>query len=175
VTETINLLSGLAITPTLITAVLKGTKEGVEMAAMNPTPVGASSLAQSRREISVMVGLVGDSSGTITVNMSKRAMLHISGKMLFEEQEEITEDNVDAICEIGNMIAGCTKEALSGTQFEVENLSLPSMIFGASFDVRCTRGIDTCTIEFSIDELPIAFADDKIFTVTISLLRRIAK
>jgi CheY-specific phosphatase CheX len=174
VTES-SILPGLAITDSLIAAVLKGTLEGVEMAAIAPTPVGASSLAQSRREISVMVGLVGDSNGTLTVNMSKRAMLYISGKMLFEDQTEINEDNVDAICEIGNMVAGCVKEALTDSEFGVENLSVPSMIFGASYDVHCTRGIDTCTMEFSIDELPIAFADDKIFTVTISLLRRVAK
>ena len=166
---------GLAITQSLVAALLKGTPEGLEMSTIVPTAMGASSLAQSRRAISVMVGLVGDSNGTITVNMSKRAMLYISGKLLFEEQEEINEENVDAICEIGNMIAGCTKEALVDSEFHVENISVPSMIFGANYDVHYTRGIDTCTVEFALEEMPIVFLDDKIFTVTISLLRRVAK
>jgi CheY-specific phosphatase CheX len=165
----------IAITPSLVDALLKGTPEGLEMSTIVPVAMGASSLAQSRRAISVMVGLVGDSNGTITINMSKRAMLYISGKLLFEDQEEITEENVDAICEIGNMIAGCTKEALVDSEFSVENISIPSMIFGANYDVHYTRGIDSCTVEFSIDEMPIVFLDDKIFTVTISLMRRVQK
>jgi CheY-specific phosphatase CheX len=122
-----------------------------------------------------MIGLVGDSNGTVTINMSDRAMLFLAGKLLFEDQSEINEDNVDAICEIGNMIAGCVKEALTDSEHRVENISVPSLIFGAAYDVHYTRGIDTCTVEFSLAEMPNAFFDDKIFTVTISLLRRVAK
>jgi CheY-specific phosphatase CheX len=169
------IFNGLAITQSLVTALLKGTPEGLEMAGVVPVAIGASSMAQSRRAISVMVGLVGDSNGTITLNMSKRAMLYLTGKLLFEDQEEMNEENVDAICEIGNMVAGCTKEALQGSEFRVENISVPSMIFGANYDVHYTRGIDTCTVEFSLEDLPIVNLDDRIFTVTISLLRRLAK
>jgi len=174
VTEVETPKNELAINPNLITALIQGTNQGLEMTGLVPEAVGASNLAQTRRSISVLIGLVGDSNGTLTVNMSERAMLYLSGKMLFEDQEEVTEENVDAICEIGNMIAGCTKEALTDSKYAVENISVPSMIFGAKYDVHFTRGIDTCTIEFSLTDMPFAFFDDRIFTVTISLLRRVA-
>ncbi len=173
--QTEDCLSSLTITPSLLRALLSGTQAGLEMTGMAPEPVGASSVAQSRRAISVMIGLVGDSNGTVTINMSERAMLFLAGRLLFEDQEEIDEDNVDAICEIGNMIAGCVKEALTDSEHRVENISVPSLIFGANYDVHYTRGIDTCTVEFSLSEMPNAFFDDRIFTVTISLLRRVAK
>lgn len=164
----------LSINTSLLQAVVQGTNEGLEMAALVPEPVGASSVNQTRRDISVMVGLVGQTNGTLTVNMSESAMLFLAGKLLFEEQSEITEDSVDAICELGNMIAGRTKEALQGSEFEVTNISVPSLIFGANYDVHFTRGIDSCTVEFELPDLPFAFYRDRIFTTTISLLRRVA-
>jgi CheY-specific phosphatase CheX len=166
--------SSLTINTSLLQSVITGTHQGLEMAAIVPEPVGASRINQTRREISVMVGLVGQSNGTLTINMSKRAMLFLAGKLLFEEQEEIDEENVDAICEVGNMVAGCTKEALVGTEYELTNISVPSLIFGANYDVHFTRGIDSCTVEFELPDLPFAFYSDRIFTVTVSLLRRIA-
>jgi CheY-specific phosphatase CheX len=174
VTETQNITAEtIAVNPGLLGAALLGTVQGLEMTSVVPKAVGASCLGQTRRQISVMVGLVGKSNGSVTVNMSQRAMLFLAGKLLFEEQEEITEENVDAICEIGNMIAGCAKEALQGTDYQVSNISVPSMIFGAKYDVHFTRGIDTCTVEFELPDMPFAFFDDRIFTVTLSLLRRI--
>lgn len=173
--QTQDSLASLTITPSLLQALLAGTREGLEMTGIAPEPVGASSVAQSRRAISVMIGLVGDSNGTVTINMSERAMLFLAGKLLFEDQLEIDEDSVDAICELGNMIAGCVKEALRDSEHGVENISVPSLIFGAAYDVHYTRGIDTCTVEFCLSEMPNAFFDDRIFTVTISLLRRVAK
>jgi CheY-specific phosphatase CheX len=164
----------LTINDSLLKAVVHGTNQGLEMAAIVPEPVGASRINQTRREISVMVGLVGMSNGTLTINMSERAMLFLAGKLLFEEQEEVSEDNVDAICEVGNMIAGCTKEALEGTDYALSNISVPSLIFGANYNVHFTRGIDSCTVEFELPDLPFAFYNDRIFTTTISLLRRVA-
>ncbi|MCB9916605.1 MAG: chemotaxis protein CheX [Planctomycetes bacterium] len=166
--------NALSIQHSLLQAVIAGTNQGLEMAAVAPTSVGASRLTQTRREISVMVGLVGDSNGTLTVNMSQRAMLYLASKLLFEEQESISEENVDAICEVGNMIAGCTKEALQDTDYRLTNISVPSLIFGANYNVHFTRGIDSCTVEFELPDMPYAFYDDRIFTTTISLLRRIA-
>ncbi len=167
-------VESIAVNADLLGAVILGTTQGLEMAEVVPAVVGASRLGQTRREISVLVGLVGESSGSVTINMSERAMLLLSGKMLFEEQQEITEENVDAICEVGNMIAGCAKEHLRDTSYLVSNISVPSMIFGANYSVHFTRGIDTCTVEFELPDMPFAFYDDRIFTVTMSLLRRIA-
>jgi len=165
---------GLAVDQALVTAVIQGTNAGLQMAGVEPTAVGASRLGHSNRKIGVMVGLVGLNNGTILVNMSERAMLFLAGKMLFEDQSELNEDNIDAICEIGNMIAGCTKEALDGSDYEISNISVPSMILGAAYDIHYTRGIDTVSVEFEVSEMPFSHYQDRFISVTISLLRRVA-
>jgi len=174
VTETTDITAeAIAVNPSLLGSIILGTNQGLEMTGVTPEVVGASRLGQTRREISVLVGLVGDSNGSITINMSQRAMLILAGKLLFEEQTEITEENVDAICEVGNMIAGCAKEHLEDTEYRLSNISVPSMIFGANYSVHFTRGIDTCTVAFELPDMPFAFYDDRIFTVSMSLLRRV--
>jgi len=121
-----------------------------------------------------MVGLVGRNNGTLMANMTERARHYLAGKLLFEDQAELGEENVDAICEIGNMIAGCTKEALSSSDYEIAKISVPSMILGAAFDIHYTRGIDTVSVEFEIPGMPFSHYRDRYLSVTISLLRRVA-
>ncbi len=169
-----SLAPALKIDYTLLRSVIQGTNEGLQMTGVEPVPLGASTLCHSTKKVSVMVGMVGRNNGTILVNMSEMAMLFLASKLLFEEQTELSEENVDAVCEIGNMVAGCTKEALVGTDFQVENISVPSLILGASYDVHYTQGIDTATVEFEIPDMSFVHHRDRYFSVTISLLRQVA-
>ncbi len=166
--------SSLAIDNTILDCIVNGTREGLTMTGLEPPPVGASKFFSATRSIAVMVGLVGKSNGTLTLNMSDAGLLHMASKLLMEDQTEICEDNLDAICEIGNMIAGCTKERLAQTQYEVSNISVPSLILGANYNVFYARGIQTVSVEFELKEIPVALHKDRFFSVTVSLLRQIA-
>ncbi len=157
----------------LLDAVLHGTERGLEMTGLCPPAVGASKLFSADRPLAVMVGLVGRDSGSVTLNLSERAMLVLSGKLLGEEQREVNDDNLDAIMEIGNMIAGCAKDRLNERGCEVQAISVPSLILGASYDVYYARGIRTVSVQFEIDAIPVAYHRDRIFSTTVSLLRRL--
>jgi CheY-specific phosphatase CheX len=161
----------LQVDRTLLDVVMRSTLKGLSMTGVEPIPVGASRLASQRHNISVMVGLVGASSGNIVVNLSEKGLLHLAGALLGEEQTGLTEDNIDAIMEVGNMVAGCAKEALMETDFKVEEISLPSLILGQSFAVVYARGINTVNVEFEIPGLPVSMLNDRFITVGISLLR----
>ena len=164
----------LTIDQTLMRSVIEGTRTGLQMTGVEPPPVGASRFYATPREISVLVGFVGEVSGMLTLNLSRQALLYLSGKLLMEEQTELGEDNFDAICEIGNMIAGCTKEALCDMGFDVQNISVPSLILGANYSVYYTRGIETVSVEFELEEIPVTFQQDRFFSATVSLLRQVA-
>jgi len=159
---------------TLLSAVITGAQSGLSMAGVKPPPVGASCFFDARRPISVIVGVVGDNNGSVTVNLSEKAMLWLASKMLMEEQKEHTEESVDAIMEIGNLIAGGIKEELTGTVFESQGISVPSLIMGANYSVTCTRGMNTVSVTFELEEMPLANMADRFFTCTISLMKRVA-
>lgn len=163
----------LQIDPVLLQAVIQGTEEGLEMTGVKPPPVGATRFFSASRSISVIVGLVGDNNGTVTLNLSEGGMLYLAGKLMCEPQSELSEANFDAISEIGNMVAGRLKEALRGTSFEMAHISVPSVIMGASYNVYYTRGIRSVSVEFELEEIPITSQRDRFFTTTVSLLPRL--
>jgi CheY-specific phosphatase CheX len=156
----------------LLEAVLKGTALGLQMTGLNPPAVGASRLFNAIRPIAVIVGMVGRNNGTVTLNLTERTMLYLTGKLLGEEQKGPTEDNLDAIMEIGNMIASHIKDNLRGSAFDVQAISVPSLILGASYTVHYSRGLSTLSVDFELQEIPVTYYLDRVFSVTISLMQK---
>lgn len=164
---------GLELDPMLLAALLEGTAGGFSMTGIQPTPIGASKLCAGSHAIAVLVGVCGKSNGTLTLKFSERGMLHIARALTGEAEPEISESNLDAIGEIGNMVAGCVKDQLVGTDHELTNISVPSLILGASYDFYYTRGFHSLSVEFELPGIPVAYQRDRFFSVTLSLLRRI--
>lgn len=163
-------LGKLAIDPILLTATLLGTQEGLEMCGICPSAVGTSCFFTPRNPLSVIVGLVGKVSGTVTINLTETGMLHLVSKLMGEEYTEVNEDSIDGIMELGNMIAGRIKENLLGTDYEIEQISLPSVIFGDGYQVLYSRGITTCGVEFELGDIAFSLDNDRFFSTTVSLL-----
>lgn len=167
-------MTSLQVDETLLEAVIRGTRTGLSMAGVDPPPVGASRLLDARRSVSVIVGVVGTNNGCVTVNMSEDAMLWIASRMLMEQQSEPNDQAIDAVMEIGNLVAGAIKEELAGTCHQAESISVPSVIIGANYSVIYTRGMNTCSVEFELEALPLSLMHNRFFSCTVSLMRRVA-
>jgi chemotaxis protein CheX len=164
----------LEIDPVLLDAVITGTREGLEMTGLCPPPVGASRFVSNSRPISVMVGLVGRTNGTCAVSLTERGMLHVASRLMGEEFKSVNAETVDAIGEIGNMIAGRVKELLVGTEYEMQNISVPSVIIGQNYGVHYARGMHTISVDFELVDMPLTDLRERFFTTSLSLLRRVA-
>ncbi len=167
-------MSLLKVDEVLLDCVIRGTLRGLEMASVAPSPVGASRFFQATRSLSVLVGLTGRCNGQVAMNFSERAVLHLAAKMLMEDKIEMGEEAFDSIMEIGNLVAGSIKEELRGTDYAAEQLTVPSLILGASYNVFYARGLSSVSVEFEIEELPVAYDRDRFFTTSLSLIRRAA-
>ncbi|MBI5542592.1 MAG: chemotaxis protein CheX [Deltaproteobacteria bacterium] len=156
----------------LLDCVERGTIEGLQMTGISPSPVGASRYAAAGREYSVLVSLYGDQNGTMTLNMSRFTALFLASKMLGEETqpEDINEDYLDALCEIGNIVAGRFKDILSTTHYHFSAISLPALVAGANFSFYHYRGLTAVTVEFEIKEISMAHVHDRVFSASISLM-----
>ena len=161
----------LSVDPELLSATITGTQEGLDMCGICPKAVGATCFFTPRNPMSVIVGLVGKSSGSVTLNLSEGGMLHLVSGLMGEELETVNEDAIDGIMEIGNMVAGRVKDWLARTESEISNISLPSVIFGHGYQVLYSRGINTVSVEFELTDLPFSLVNDRFFSSTISLLR----
>jgi CheY-specific phosphatase CheX len=161
----------LNVDQVLLRAVITGTQSGMAMAGIDPLPVGASRLTQARHPITVMVGLVGKHCGNMALNLSERTLLHLVSRMMGDEVKELNEESVDAIMEVGNMIAGSVKGPLRHTDYAISHISLPSLVFGPGLNVVYARGIQTVSVEFEMPGLPFNTMNDRFFSTTISLLQ----
>lgn len=162
----------LDINSTLLQCVIGGTMEGLSMTEVEPRPVGASRFITATRPYSVIVGLHGDHNGQMTLNFSEKAVGFLAARLLGEDTaREIDEDSVDAICEVGNMVAGRYKVLLTGTDFEFAAISLPALIVGANYNVYHVRGITTVSVEFEVPEMGFMNMPHRFFTASISLMR----
>lgn len=159
----------LQVDEVMLDAVISGTIGGLQMTGVVPIPVGASRLATSNHRMSVMVGLVGQSSGSVAVSMSDAAMRFLASSLVDEDAPE--DDSIDAFMEIGNMVAGCIKESLQGTEYEVSRISLPSLIVGQAYNVIYARGLRTVSVQFELEGFGITAFDDRFMSTTVSLLR----
>lgn len=163
-------LTKLAVEPVLLNASIAGTQEGLAMCGICPRAVGATCFFTPRNPMSIIVGLVGECSGTVTMNMTEAGVLHLTSKLMGEELERLDEDAIDGIMEIGNMVAGRVKDNLVGTEYEISHISLPSVIFGHGYHVLYSRGMKTCGVEFELEDLPFSLVNDRFFSSTVSLL-----
>jgi chemotaxis protein CheX len=105
---------------------------------LNPDP-------QSLKEISGIIGLAGDTKGAIVLSLDRETALKVSGKFAKKEFTAITNDVIDCVGEIVNIIAGNAKKDL--LDFRI-SISLPGVITGKSYKVSWPTGIPVITIPF---------------------------
>lgn len=161
----------LSIDETLLRVVVEATLGGLTLAEEKATPIGASRMGQGGHPVSVVVGLVGGHVGQLTMNLSEDALLHLASRVLGEPCETIDEDAIDAIMEVGNVVAGGIKEGLVNSNYEIREISLPSVAFGPALELFFSRGVTTCAVQFELEGLPFGHMRGRYFTTGVSLLR----
>lgn len=159
------------VDPTLLRAVVVGTKLGLQMTHRVATPIGTSRLTTARHAVTVMVGLVGQHSGNIALNLSEAATMHLVSGLMGSPVTELNDDCIDAVMELGNMVAGGIKTALANTGFSMSNISLPSLVIGQGYNMAYARGIQAVCVEFELSNMQFSQMNARYLSSTLSLLR----
>jgi len=164
-------MMNLNIDEFLMEACVKSTIAGLTMANVEPRAVGCSILGARSQDITVVVGIVGRRSGTVTLNLPKPAALWLASRLLDSKFTELNEETMDAVGEITNIIAGKMKGELGSEKYGIANISCPSIIIGADYYMYHFQGFDTVTVEFELQNAPIVMMKDRIFSTTLALSR----
>ena len=150
---------------------IRATLEGLEMAGVVPNAVGASRVGTMPREVSVIVSLIGSSNGSLMLKVSKKCAAFLASRLLDEESYEFTDDTLDGICEIGNIIAGSAKRLLLDTEYAFQSISCPALVMGHNYDVHHYQGMTVVAVEFELTELPRIHMNERTFSVSIALMK----
>ncbi len=89
----------------------------------------------SRGDISGVVGMTGETEGSLSLTFSKECICHIVSSMFGESFSEITEEVKDAVGELTNMISGDARRRLEANGILLAG-AIPSVICGPGHEIR---------------------------------------
>ena len=94
----------------------------------------------AKGDVSGIVGITGDTEGSLSITFSKDCILYIVGRMFGENPDSINEEVKDAVGELTNMISGDSRRRLEEVGYHFSG-SVPTVISGYSHEVRhITKG-----------------------------------
>lgn len=94
----------------------------------------------TKGDISGIVGIIGDTEGSLCLSFSKECILYIVSRLFGEEQREINEEVKDAVGELTNMISGDARRRLEEIGYHFQG-AVPSVICGPNHEIKhITKG-----------------------------------
>lgn len=107
-------------------------------------------------EVSGVIGLSGRAQGSVIVSLSRDVAIQGAAAMLMMDPSEfdgLTDDVIDAVGEIANMVAGSAKAELEEFQLSI---SLPNVVVGHPPDIRFPSEVKPIAVTFACPWGPMA-------------------
>lgn len=161
----------LQVDERLVNVLIKSTRDGLAMGGLKPIPVGVSRKFSVTRDVTAVIGAVGQCSGSIFINCSKDCAILMAGKLLGEKLTVMDAAVLDGVCEIANIIAGQSKALLSTSEFRFERISTPAVIVGSNYFVSQYKGATTISVEFELENTGAMPNQDMTFTIAMFLVK----
>lgn len=97
-----------------------------------------------------IIGLVGEWTGTAVVSCSSPLACKIATTLFMQEYPSVTDEVLDAVAEMTNMIIGNLKNSLENKLGQM-GLSIPAVVFGRNFATRRSGKESWYVIQFVVD------------------------
>jgi len=169
---TLEPLQAVIADPVLVKSVADGVKACLAMCGAEARCVGLSAVpASDRGSVTGMIGVHGEASGFITVNLAEKAAFSLVGGLLQERFDSLTDQVIDGVGEITNIIAGGIKKGLGGTAWSYSHVTVPSVIVGQHYQIAYSKGLEYVSVTFEQENVETVMLDDRLIEVAISLIR----
>ena len=133
-----------------ISATLQSLEVMALLRATRGAPFAKSDKA-AKGDISGVIGLAGEATGSIAITFPASLAARIYSQMVGEEVSEITDEVKDAVGEIANMIAGGAKATLAQKGFTFR-IAIPSIVVGKNHTIDHKGGGLCLVVPFHVDE-----------------------
>lgn len=172
VTDTDTIIDSVPADPILLGAITGSVDACLTMCGMKAKCVGVATVpTREPGPITGMIGVHGDVSGFVTLNLSEKVALTAVGGLLEEKCELLTPQVIDGVGEITNILAGQIKSKLSGTKWSFSRVTVPSVIVGQQYQVAFAGGLNFLCAIFEHTTDDTLMLDDRLLQVAVSLIR----
>jgi chemotaxis protein CheX len=121
--------------------------------------------------ITGIIGVHGQVSGFVTVNMAEQVAISIVSGLLQDEFTKLSPQIVDGVGEITNIVAGGIKKGLARTPWAFSHVTVPSVIIGHNYQISYARGLQYLCVTFEHENEEALMLDDRLLQVATSLIR----
>lgn len=165
-------LASLNVETTILTAITKAVGSCLSMCGTTAKCVGASTVPMADSgTVTGMIGIHGNVSGFVTVNMAEQVAFSAVGGLLQDRFDKLDAQVIDGVGEMTNIIAGGIKNGLAGSPWGFSNVTIPSVIVGRNYQIAYAKGLDFLAVTFEQDNAEAFLLDDRMIKVAISMLR----
>lgn len=171
-TATAEAFGTISVDPVLLKSMTDAVESCLTMCDTQVSCVGVSTIPTSDPgKITGMIGVHGEVSGFITVNLAEAVAMSAVGGLLQDRFEKLTPQVIDGAGEMTNIIAGGIKKGLAGTPWGFSHVTVPSVIVGQNYQIAYTRGLQFLSVTFEQANEEALLLDDRLIKVAISLIR----
>ena len=165
-------LEAVAADPVLLQSIIDGVDSCLAMCDMVAKCVGISSIpTREPGRVTGMIGVHGQVSGFITVNMAEEVAKAAVGGLLQDEFKTLSPQVVDGMGEMTNIIGGGIKKGLAGSQWGFSHVTVPSVIIGESYQIAYAGGLNFLSAIFEHENKETLILSDRLIQVAVSLIR----
>jgi len=143
------------LTHTDIVEIVRAATDDVLITMLGMTPEHRdayqdSSAALGSNGVVSLIGMAGTWIGTGSVSCSPQTACNLASRLMMGEYESVTDDVLDAIAEVTNMIIGNLKTALD-EHLGPMGLSIPTVIHGRNFTSRSVGTQEWTVVPFLVE------------------------
>ena len=109
--------------------------------------LGDSAAPEPNDGVVSFIGIAGSWAGTGSLTCSPQLACRICSQLLMTESSAVTEDVLDAVAELTNMIIGSVKTDLE-SHLGPLGLSIPTVVFGRNFKTRTAGTAEWMNVTF---------------------------
>lgn len=171
-TAVLETLNEFAADPTILKSIIDAVNSSLSMCDTEAKWVGMSAIpTRDPGNITGMIGIHGEVSGFITVNMAETVAMSMIGGLLQDQFEKLTPQVIDGAGEITNIIAGGIKKGLSRTPWSFSHVTVPSVIVGQNYQIAYAGGLQYLCATFEHQNDEALLLDDRLIKVAVSMIR----
>ncbi len=171
-TASIEGIDALGADSALLSAITTSVESCLTMCDTTAKCVGISTIpTRDPGSVTGMIGVHGNVSGFITVNLAEAVALATVGGLLQDKFEKLSPQVIDGAGEMTNIIAGGIKKGLSGSPWGFSHVTVPSVIIGQNYQIAYSAGLQYLCASFEHDNEDALLLDDRLIKVAVSLIR----
>jgi chemotaxis protein CheX len=121
----------------------------------------------AKGDVSGVIGMTGDASGSLSVSFPEATILAIVSNMFAEEMAEVDDEIRDAVGEITNMISGQARKELEELGTSLES-AIPTVISGQNHTIKHITSYPIVAITFRLDRGEFCAGTEE-FTIEVCL------